>query len=128
MHIQPDILSRLFIIPCRRNMSTKYVDETCRRNMSTKKLSTKLCRQNELDQIRCRRSVCRQNVCRQSFVDKVSVDKTHCRQMICNSNVSIHEILFSYDNLDNSFYISIASNRIHRIQSIELILIEMMSH
>ena len=39
--------------------------------MSTKKLSTKLCRQNEFDQIRCRpiscrRSVYRQNVCRQN--------------------------------------------------------------
>ena len=39
--------------------------------MSTKKLSTKPCRQNEFDQIRCRpissgRSVYRQNVCRQN--------------------------------------------------------------
>ena len=70
-------MSRLFITACRRNMSTK-------------KLSTKLCRQNEFDQICCRpinfrRSVWRQNVRRQSFVDKVSFDKTYCRQMICNS-------------------------------------------
>ena len=53
--------------------------------MSTRKLSTKLCQQNEFDQIRCRRSVYRQ-----SLVDEVSVDKTHCRQMICNSFTLIH--------------------------------------
>ena len=98
-------MSRLFITACRRNMSTK-------------KLSTKLCRQNEFDQICCRPINFRRSVWRQSFVDKVSFDKTYCRQMICNSLVtSMINIFFLIDSGTNERKIRKASNVVqyHRL-------------